>query len=265
MNRQRIFATPFILVTLVSCTAVKENLDDTNVLKGDNRGNEIVAEYLKRDSAPFRKTKVRLSVAESGRPTKQYVLESWRRQKDGETRTLTHALEPEEERDLASLTFEKPEVPAVNVSYVASQKRFRESGTGKIFFGGLTSQELLGEWRKYGSKFLSEKEIDGKKMLEVESKLLGGRKSVITRILTLFDSASYLPRELRLFNSDGRQLRTFKITETKTLDGREVVAKTIIANHIHKTTVTIKLLDISFPKVIPEEVFEREYLKQFAK
>ena len=146
---------------MASCAA-PELPDESPVGKDVDRGEEIVAEYLKADGSKFRNTRVRLKVAQEDRPVKTYVLDSDRWQNGDETRTLTRVLEPREDSDLATLTIEQKGKPAVNIVYISSQKRFRESGTDRMFFGGLTSQELLGEWDKYSHRFVGESGIERK-------------------------------------------------------------------------------------------------------
>lgn len=227
----------------------------------ESRGNEIVSEFLARDSAPFRRSKARLTVVPDEGREKSYVLEAFRRQTEGETRTFTRVIEPAEDSDIGSLTIEKRGEPAVNVTYVEAQERFRESGTGKMFFGGLTTQELLGEWDKYASKFLSENTVDGRRVYEVESTLKEGRDSVIYRIVTLFDAGNHLPLKLDLFNSTGKLLRTFEVEELGEFSGRPAVLKTVIRNHIHRTTITVEQLELDDSVEPDPAMFEREYLR----
>jgi hypothetical protein len=40
------------------------------------RGSEIIAEYLKRDSALFRKSRVRLTTSEEGKPNEVYEIDN---------------------------------------------------------------------------------------------------------------------------------------------------------------------------------------------
>ncbi len=237
---------------------------DSSGETNSEKGGTIIAEYLKRDSSPFRKSKVRLTVTIGNGEKEVFVMNVSRKQTDEETVTLTQIIEPEEDSKIATLTLEPKEKETVNVTYISSRDQFRESGTNKIFFGGLTSQELLGEWDKYDSTFLGEKEIDGRKVLEVESKLKPKESSVIARIVTLFDAEDHLPRELRLFNSDGKELRLFKIEETKELRGRKFVSKTLITNHIYNSKIIIEVLEMTFPEGLPLEIFEKEYLKTLA-
>ena len=272
---QRFQITSFLAVGLLLLTAgciQNRGVTDADSPKNDvksesskQRGEQIVGEYLKRDFAPFRKSRVRLTVNASPEPTKTYVLDVWRRQKEDETRTLTQIVEPKEESDLASLTIEQNGKPTVNVSYVASSGQFRETGTNKIFFGGLTAQELLGEWQKYESRLLSEREKDGAKVFEVESVLKSNADSVIKRIVTLFRADDYLPVELRLFDAQNKELRTFQVTEIREIEGRKVVWRTEIENHVYKSKILIEFLSMSFAERIPDEVFEREYLKKIAR
>ncbi|QQS41362.1 MAG: outer membrane lipoprotein-sorting protein [Acidobacteriota bacterium] len=224
-------------------------------------GNSIVSEFLKRDAAPMRRSKARLTVEQEDGKTQTYVLEAFRRQTEAETRTFTRVIEPQDDSDIASLTIERPGEPAVNVTYVATQGRFRETGTGKMFFGGLTTQELLGEWDKYSSELLSEKTVEGRKMYEVESTLKEGRDSVIYRIVTLFDAETYLPTKLELFNSTGKLLRTFEVEATAEFDGRPAVSKTVITNHIHRTKITVEQLELEQSIEPDPAMFEKEFLK----
>ncbi len=120
-----------------------------NTAMRQQRGAEVVAEYLKRDASPYRKNRVRMTIAAPSEPVKVYELEIWRKQTPAETLTLTHVVQPADESDLAALSVERKGQPAINVTYVSSTDQFRETGTNKMFFGGLTAQELLGEWDKY--------------------------------------------------------------------------------------------------------------------
>src|SRR5687768_14098420 len=122
------------------------------------RGTQIVAEYLKREAAPYRKNRVRLNISSASEPSKVYELEISRKQTATETLTLTHIVQPSAESDLAALSVERKGEPAVNVTYVSSADQFRETGTNKTFFGGLTAQELLGEWDKYDYSLMGEKD-----------------------------------------------------------------------------------------------------------
>ena len=71
------------------------------------RGNQIVAEYLKRDAAPYRKIRVRMNITSESEPLKIYELEIWRKQSGDETLTLTHVVQPADESDLAALSTER--------------------------------------------------------------------------------------------------------------------------------------------------------------
>ncbi len=229
-----------------------------------DRGEEIMSEYLKRDASPFRKSRVRLTVENADGKKEVYVLEASRRQTDGETQTLTHIVESKDGGDLATLTIEKKGEEAKNVNYIPSRDQFRESGTNKMFFGGLTSQELLGEWDKYKTKFLAEKELGSVKVFEVESVLKPKVSSVISRIVSLFSAEDYLPRELRLYNSDGKEIRTFQILETREIGTKRIVSKTEITNHIQNSKITIEVLEMTFPESLPAGFFERDHLKTLA-
>ena len=259
-----------ILLLLGLWTASGCNRDRTAPTQNEGvspaqRGAEIVAEFLKRDAAPYRKNRVRLTIAAPPDPLKTYELEIWRKQTAGETLTLTHVVQPVAENDLAALSIEKPGVPTVNVTYVSSTGDFRETGTNKMFFGGLTAQELLGEWDKYDYRFLGEKELQGIKVYEVEGTLKPGNDSAIARSRTLFRSDTYLPAELHLFNSGGDEVRTFRVVNYKNVDGHEVVWHMEIENHVRQARVSIETLGVEFPDKVDDAMFTRERLKQLAK
>jgi hypothetical protein len=229
------------------------------------RGAEIVAEFLKRDAAPYRKTRVRLTIVSPTEPLKTYELEIWRKQTPAETLTLTHVVQPAAENDLAALSIEKPNQPTINVTYVSSTGQFRETGTNKMFFGGLTAQELLGEWDKYDYRLLGEKDLQGVKVYEVEGTLKPGGDSAIARSRTLFRADTYLPAELHLFNSGGDEVRTFRVTSYKNVGGHDVVGQMEIENHVRQAKITIETMNVEFPEKADDAMFTRERLKQLAK
>jgi hypothetical protein len=229
------------------------------------RGTQIVAEYLKRDAAPYRKQRVRLTITSTSEPNKIYELEIWRKQTENETLTLTHIVQPAEENDLAALSVERKGEPTVNVTYVSSADQFRETGTNKMFFGGLTAQELLGEWDKYDYSLVDEKTLDGVKVMEVEGTLKPTAESVLARTRTLFRADNYLPAELHLFDSGGQEVRTFHVKKYNNIAGRDAVWLTEIENHIRPTTVTIETLSLEFPDKADAALFTRDRLKQLSR
>ncbi|MEP6569562.1 MAG: outer membrane lipoprotein-sorting protein [Acidobacteriota bacterium] len=229
------------------------------------RGTQVVAEYLKRDAAPYRKQRVRLTITSTSEPLKVYELEIWRKQTEPETLTLTHVVKPAEEGDLAALSVERKGRPTINVTYVSSADEFRETGTNKMFFGGLTAQELLGEWDKYGYSLLAEKDLGGVKAYEVEGTLKPGAESAIARTRTQFRGDTYLPAEIHLFNSGGEEVRTFQVKSYRNVAGRDFVWLTEVDNHVRPTKVTIETLSVDFPEKADDAMFTRERLKQLSR
>jgi uncharacterized protein YqjF (DUF2071 family) len=228
------------------------------------RGTQIVTEYLKRDAAPYSKQRVRLTITSASEPLKVYELEIWRKQTQAETLTLTHVVQPADENDLAALSVERKGEPTVNVTFVSSTGQFRETGTNKMFFGGLTAQELLGEWDKYEYRFLAEKDLDGGKVYEVEGMLKPSADSVIARTRTLFRADTYLPAEMHLMDSEGKDLRTFRVTKYNKVAGRDAVWLTEIENHSRPTKITIETLGLEWPEKADDAIFTRDRLKQLA-
>jgi hypothetical protein len=228
------------------------------------RGSQIVAEYLKRDAAPYRKNRVRMKITSESEPLKVYELDISRKQTPTETLTLTHVVQPADESDLAALSIERKGQPAINVTYASSIDQFRETGTNKMFFGGLTAQELLGEWDKYDYNFLAEKNLDQVKYYEVEGVLKPSADSIIARTRTLFRADTYLPFEMHLLNSEGKELRTFTVTTYNKVAGRDAIWVTQIENHQRPTKLTIETLNLDFPEKVDDAIFTRERLKQLA-
>jgi hypothetical protein len=228
------------------------------------RGAEIVAEYLKRDASLYRKNRIRLNITSESEPSKVYELEISRKQTAAETLTLTHVVQPADESDLAALSIERKGEPTVNVTYVSSMDQFRETGTNKMFFGGLTAQELLGEWDKYEYSLVDERNLDGVKVYEVEGTLKPSADSTISRTRTLFRADTYLPVEMHLFNSEGKELRTFKVKEFRNVSGRDAVWLTEIENHVRPTKITIESQLLEWPDKLDDAMFTRERLKQLA-
>jgi hypothetical protein len=233
------------------------------------RGAQIVGEYLKRDAARYRKNRVRMTIedldAKSPEARKVYELEIWRKQTASETLTQTHVVQPADESDLAALSIERKGEPTVNVTYVSSTDQFRETGTNKMFFGGLTAQELLGEWDKYDYSLLEEKDVGGVKVYDIEGVLKPTLESVIARTRTLFRADTYLPSEMHLFDSGGQEVRTFQVKSFRNVGGRDVIWLTEIENHLRPTKITIETLSLDFPDKADESIFSRERLKQLSR
>lgn len=226
------------------------------------RGAEIVEEYRKRDEAPYRSERLRLTVTSTDDSPKTYELEVWRKQTPEETLTLTHVVKPATERDLASLSIRRPDQPTVNVAYAQSTDRFYESNSSKQTFGGLTAQELQGEWDRYDFRLLSEKQIGGIDAYEVEGALKADARSPISRLVVLFRKDTFLPVTLDLFNARGDEIRTFNVLEYRSVDGRPSIWRTEATNHARNSKVLIELLEQAYPIKIEENVFTRENLKR---
>ena len=261
---QFVLCSLLLLLGLSGCSGCKRETPAGRdyAAVGRERGTQIVAEYLKRDASPYRKIRARMTITSESEPLKIYELEIWRKQTPGETLTLTHVVQPADESDLAALSIERKDQPAINVTYVSSTDQFRETGTNKMFFGGLTAQELLGEWDKYDYSLVAEKDLDGVKVYEVEGTLKPTLESVIARTRTLFRGDTNLPAEMHLFNSAGEEVRTFRVKKYNNVAGREAVWLTEIENHSRPTRVTIETLSLDLPDKADDAMFTRERLKQ---
>jgi hypothetical protein len=231
----------------------------------ENRGEQIVAEFLKRDAAPFRKMRVRFTIRAEGEAEKIYELDNWRKQTPEGTTTLSQIVKPAEDSDLASLTIEPKGQKATVITYAQSRDEFRETDTNKMFFGGLTAGELLGEWSKYDYRLLSERDLNGRKVLDVEGTLKPATSSLIARMNVLFRADNYLPAELHLFDSLNKEIRVYKVAEFKDDAAGTFAARTEVDNPIYKTHVVIEVLDREFPEKADDSIFTREKLKQIVR
>ena len=242
--------------------------DPANTVTKDSaekRGEEIVSEYLKRDVAPYRKIRVRFTIKAEDEPERVYELDTWRKQTAEMTTTLSQIVKPAEDSDLGSLTLEPKEQKATVVTYAASRGDFRETGTNKMFFGGLTAGELLGEWNKFVFKFIGEKEAGSQKFLEVEGKLKPDADSVASRMNVLFRADNYVPDELHLFDAGGREIRTYKFSDFKDDPDHPYAAKTEVENPIYKAKIVIEILSREFPTALDDAMFTREKLKDLVR
>jgi hypothetical protein len=256
-----------LMAGTIGCRSKHTDVNDTEQtstaadVKG--RGAGIIAEYEKREQAPYRKSRLRLTVNSETEPVKSYELEVSRKQNKDETLTLMHVTKPADDRDLASLTSQRPDQKTTSVTYAQSTDRFYEAGANKQFFGGLTTQELLSDWSKYEFRFISEKEVDGVPAFELEG--TRGPKAdstAISRMVVLLRKDTYLPVWLHLFDSGGDEIRTFHITDYKSVAGKDVVWRTEVINLLRKSKILIEMLDVSFPDTIDEKTFDRDNLKQ---
>ena len=238
--------------------------ETTTAAKRRQEGERIVSEYLQRDSSPYRKSFMRFAIKLPNQKDEVYDLEVWRRQTDGETDTLTQ-VSRNGEGGLASLTVERAGQETVNISYVPANNQFREAGTHRTFFGGLTTGELIGEWQKYDSDLISEKEVNGSKVFEVESKLKPDAESAIDRFRTLFRSDNYLPIESHLFNFRDEEIRTYYVREHRMVEGRPVVWVTEVENHANSGKIRIEMTSVTFPERLDDNAFTRERVKALTK
>jgi outer membrane lipoprotein-sorting protein len=265
-------ATPILFLLLVfasiSCGSAESDRAASNgqskQTTGKDKADEIIAEFLKRDAAPYRKVRVRFTITSESDSTKIYELDTWRRQSENQITTLTQIVKPAEDSDLASLTVETAGQPTVVTTYSATLKDFRDTDTNKMFFGGITAGELLGEWGKFDYKMLKEETRDGHPFYQIEGKLKKDQNGVINRIEIDMDGSDYVPRELRVFDASGRQIRTFTIRDVKTDPKGAYAASMEADNSVYKTKMLIEVLGREFPDHLDDTMFTKDRLKAIA-
>ena len=227
------------------------------------RGQQIIDEFLKRDASPFRKDRIRFTVTEEGEQSRVYEIETWRRQTPDETITLNDmVVAPEGEEGGRSLTIEGKGKKTVVVTYAQSRDEFRETDSKKMFFGGLTVGELLGEWDKFDYQFVGEKDLNGVKVLEVEGRLKSGADSLVSRINVFFRADNYVLMESHMFGADGKQIRTYRTVSVKDDATHPYASKVEVDNPVYKARIVIEILSREFPEKIDDSMFAREKLKE---
>jgi hypothetical protein len=231
----------------------------------EKRGQEIVAEFLKRDASPFRKIRVRFTISTEDEPQKIYEIDNWRRQTTDATTTLSQIVKPAEDSDLGSLTLEPKGAPSIVTTYASSRGDFRETDTKKMFFGGLTAGELLGEWYKFDFRLTSEREQGGIHGFEVEGKLKQGSESAVSRSVMFFRADNYFPVELHFFDAMGREIRSYRVTGLKESGGHVYAVRTEVENPVYKAKIVIEFLSVEYPQHLDDGFFSREKLRAFAR
>ena len=258
----------FFLVATIAltfgCGGSNNGNSDTTGEDPTGRARQIVNEYLKRDSSPYRKSRIRFTVTEEGEPAKIYEIESTRKQTPDETTTLTQIVAPPEEIG-TSLAIESKGKKTVIVTYAESVAEFRETDSKKIFFGGLTAGELLGDWDKFNYQFIGEKQLNGVRVFDVEGKLKPDRDSVVSRMVVSFRAEDSVPAESHLFGADGKELRIYKTTAIKGDPTHPYASRVEVDNNVYKSHIIIEVLSQEYPPTIDDSMFTREKLKAPAK
>ena len=252
-----------LLIILSGCAKPSEQTvgDEAQQLQ---RGSEIVAEYRKRDSSPNRHAVVRMTITSQDQPEKVYEFEIWRKQSPQETQTLLQVIKPETERSLVSLSTERKGEKSVTLTYNREKNEFEEVSADRQVFGGLTIQEMLGEWDRYESRLVGEQNVDGVKMFQVANTLKPQETSTIKRFVTHFRSDNMLPTEAHLFDSQDKEIRTYSIKEYRTIEGHPSFWRVEIENHVRRTKLILEVLNQSFSERLDEKLFTRENLKKLA-
>ena len=258
----------FFLVAAVALTlgCGGSNTGNSDATGGDltGRARQIVNEYLKRDSSPYRKSRIRFTVTEEGEPAKIYEIESTRKQTPEETTTLTQIVAPPDEIG-SSLAIESTGKKTIIVTYAESTGEFRETDSKKIFFGGLTAGELLGDWDKFNYQFISEKQLNGVRVFDVEGKLKPDGDSVVSRMVVSFRAEDHVPAESHLFGADGKELRVYKTTVIKEDPTHPYASRVEVDNNVYKSHILLEVLSQDYPAAIDDSMFTRDKLKTPAK
>jgi hypothetical protein len=265
MCRQTLSILLFLLINIAFAGCRQETKQaNMNPEAQRARGAEIVAEYQKRESTPTRHVQLRMTIISANEPEKEYEFEIWRKRDQNETKSLLHVIKPSTERGLVSLSTQSKGQEPVNVSYRPDKNEFLESKSDDQAFGGLTVQEILGDWSKYESRLVSEKDVDGVKMYEIENTLKPGEASTIKRFIVLIRADNMLPAEAHVFNGQDTEIRTYRIKEFRTIEGHPTFWRIEIENPVRKNTIKLEVLNESFNQRLDDQIFARDNMKKLA-
>jgi len=265
-NPRQVISIVLLLSSANLLAACQRKAEQSNMSEETQRarGAEIVAEFQKRDSAPSRHVQLRMVIATADQPEKEYEFEIWRKQDPGETKSLLHVVKPATERQLASLSIQQAGENPQNVTYHPANNQFEEFDADRQAFGGLTVQEMLGDWSKYEHRLIGEKELDGVKVYEIENTLKPNESSIIKRFIVLIRADNMLPAEAHVFNAEGKEIRTYRIKEYRTIEGHPTFWRIEIENPVRRTKIALEVLNESFNERLDEDLFTRENLKRLA-
>lgn len=227
-------------------------------------GREVVDEYLKRDASPYRKSRIRFTVTEQGESPKVYEMENLRKQTPDETITFTQIVSPADEAG-SSLAVEAKGKKTVITTYAASVNEFKDTDSKKMFIGGLTAGELLGDWDKFNYQFIGEKQLNGVRVFDVEGKLKPDGDSIVSRMVVSFGAEDYVPAESHLYGSDGKELRVYKTAAIKEDPTHPYASRVEVDNNVYKSHIVIEVLSQEYPPTIDDSMFTKEKLKTPAK
>ncbi|HKZ81249.1 MAG TPA: cytochrome P450 [Pyrinomonadaceae bacterium] len=129
----------------------------------------------------------------------------------------------------------------VNVTYHPANNQFEEFDADRQAFGGLTVQEMLGDWSKYDSRLLGEKDVEGVKTYEIENTLKANESSTIKRFVVLIRADNMLPSEAHVFNAQGSEIRTYRIKEYRTIEGHPTFWRIEIENPVRHTKINLEV------------------------
>ncbi len=92
-----------------------------------------------------------------------------------------------------------------------------------------------------------------------------GASSSYGRLRTTVLKGSYLVKESEFFDKDGVHVKTLKVTETSTTDGRTLAKVSIMQTHKRNTSTRLEVvrqqLDVA-PEELPDDLFTKAYLEQ---
>ena len=228
------------------------------------RGRQIVDEYLKRDGSPYRKSKIKFTVTEEGEAAKVYEIDSWRKQTPDQTTTLTQIVSPADEAG-SSLTVEAKGQKTVITTYANSLNEFRDTDSKKMFIGGLTAGELLGDWDQFNYQFIGEKQLNGARVFDVEGKLKPDGDSIVSRMVVSFRAGDYVPAESHMYGADSKELRVYRTATIKGDPTHPYASRIEVDNNVYNSHIVIEVLSQEYPQSIDDAMFTKDKLKTPAK
>lgn len=184
--------------------------------------------------------------------------------KDGKLRTRVTFLEPADSVGVELLMLEQGKGVTAQYLYLPKTRRLRRLGgsdrntafMGTDFsFGDLESRGLQqGEARKLGQE-----PVGGVACARLEVKV-DDPEEAYGRVELWVDEGKSLVRQMKFFGKDGVHQKTFVVDEVADVDGKPMLKKFRMQNHLRGSVTTVETREVDTKAVVADALFEPESL-----
>ncbi|MBM4366757.1 MAG: outer membrane lipoprotein-sorting protein [Deltaproteobacteria bacterium] len=207
-----------------------------------------------------RESSVRMTVVKSG-TTKSYLMHSFGR---GAEEMAMEYLEPA--RDKGTKMLKKNDelwmwLPSVEKTQKISGHMLRQGMMGS----DMSYEDLMEQstWRDaYTGTVVGEETLDGRKVWKVDLKAKDTTVSYPRRLIWV-DQASYIPLKQELYALSGMLLKTWTMSDIRTVGDRQFAYKMVVEDKVQKNSRTeITFESVAFAVPLEEEVFSTRWLER---